>query len=96
MIDGNANAFINKMYYEDHYVMFDKEKYFVNGCQTKTDAEGHTLSVCLEVYNLSQNVMVFSITKPSAIECVNAFEDAPIWNGKTFWEAEKEIKWVDE
>lgn len=96
MINGNANTFIDKMYYEDHYVMFDKEKYFVNGCQTKTDTDGHSLSVRLEVYNLSQNITVFSITKPSAAECVSAFEDAPIWNGKTFWEAEKEIEWVDE
>jgi hypothetical protein len=34
MIDGNANTFIDKMYYEDHYVMFNKEKYF---CQRMSD-----------------------------------------------------------
>jgi len=96
MIDGNAGEFIDKMYYEDHYVIFNKEKYFVNGCQTKIDADGHALSVRLEVYNLTQNVTVFSIVKPTSSECVSAFEEASIWNGNTFWEAESEIEWVDE
>ena len=26
---------------------------------------------------------------------VAEFENAPIFNGKTFWEAEKDIEWVD-
>ncbi len=28
-------------------------------------------------------------------QCLYAFENAPIWNGKTFWEIENEIEWVD-
>ena len=26
---------------------------------------------------------------------LEAFEKAPIWNGKTFWEAETDMEWVD-
>lgn len=96
MINGNPATFIDKMYYEDHYVIFNKEKYFVNGCQTKMAPDGSTLSVRLEVYNLTQNTTVFSTTKLSASECVSTFEDAPIWGGKTFWDAERNIQWVDE
>jgi len=96
MVHGNANEFIDKMFYEDHYVIFHGEKYFVNGCQTEMDEDGNTLFVRLEVYNLTQNITVFSITRPSASECVSAFEDALIWNGKSFWDAENEIEWVDE
>lgn len=33
---------------------------------------------------------------PSMQGCVEAFEKALILNGKTFWEAESEIEWVDE
>lgn len=29
-------------------------------------------------------------------ECLSNFLKAPIFNGKTFWEAENEIKWVDD
>ena len=28
-------------------------------------------------------------------ECQNAFLEAPIFNGKTFWDAEQQIEWVD-
>lgn len=96
MIDGNASEFIEKLYYEDHYVMFCDEKYYVNGCQTKTDSNGNTISVRLEVYNLTSDSTVFSTTRSSASECIETFENAPIWNGKSFWEVEEEIEWVDE
>lgn len=29
MIDENANDFIDKLLYEDHYVLFDNKKYFL-------------------------------------------------------------------
>lgn len=28
-------------------------------------------------------------------ECQNAFLEAPTFNGKTFWDAEQQIEWVD-
>ena len=95
MIDGNARDFINKLYYEDHYVIFKDEKYFINGCQTKKFSNGRE-SVRLEVYNLTKDKTVFSVTKSSAIECLDSFQDATIWAGKTFCEIESEITWVDE
>lgn len=95
MIDGNARDFLNKLYYEDHYVIFNGEKYFLNGCQTKKLDNG-TESVRLEVYNLTRDTTVFSVTKTSAADCIDAFEEAVIWNGRTFWEIESEIMWVDE
>lgn len=95
MIDGNAREFINKLYYEDHYIIFDKEKYFLNGCQTKRLDNGSEL-VTLEVYNLTQDITVFSVTKPTATECVSVFQDTPIFNGKSFWEVESEITWTDD
>ncbi|WP_406533591.1 hypothetical protein [Methanobrevibacter sp.] len=95
MIDGSAREFINKLYYEDHYVVYKDNKYFLNGCQTK-HLENGTDSVRLEVYNLTKNLTVFSITKSTANDCVEAFQDAPIWSGKTFWEIENQMQWVDE
>ena len=95
MIDGNARDFINKLYYEDHYVIFKDEKYFLNGCQTKKIDNGKE-SVRLEVYNLTKDITVFTVTKSSATECIDAFQDATIWDGKTFWEIEAEITWIDD
>ncbi len=96
MIDGKATDFIDKLYYEDHYVVYNGDKYFFNGCQTSKDNTGKITSVLLEIYNLSIGKTVFSIIKSSATECIEAFEDAPIWNGKTFWDVESQMQWVDE
>lgn len=96
MIDSRAYDFLYKLYYEDHYVIYNGNKYFFNGCQFKKNTAGEAVSVRLEVYNLSNDETLFSITKPSAEECVEALEEAAIWNGKTFWEVENQMRWVDE
>ena len=96
MINGKASDFIDKLYYEDHYVIYNGNKYFLNGCQTQKDNEGNIVTVRLEVYNLSADETVLSISMPSSSECIEVFEGSPIWNGKTFWEVENEIEWVDE
>ena len=95
MIDGNVYDFLDKLYYEDHYVIYNNEKYFFNGCQSRISPDGKVMSVRLEIYNLSTDKTVFSVTKASASECIEAFEDALIWNGKSFWDIEKFMKWVD-
>ena len=96
MIDGNARDFIEKLHYEDHYVIYKGNKYFFNGCQTKASSDGTVEYVSLEVYNLTTDETIFSIKKPFSSECVRALEEAPIWGGKTFWEIENEMQWVDE
>lgn len=96
MIDGNAYDFLDKLYYEDHYVIYNNEKYFFNGCQSRISPDGKVMSVRLEIYNLSTDKTVFSVTKASASECIEALEDALIWNGKSFWDIEKFMKWVDD
>ncbi len=50
----------------------------------------------IEIYNLSTDKTIFSVTRSSSAECIESFEDAPIWNGKTFWEVESQMQWVDE
>lgn len=96
MINGNANNFIDKLSYEDHYVIFDNKKYFVNGCQIEKDTYGTIICVILEVYDLTNGSTVFSTSQNSISECLMAFEKAKIWNNKNFWEVENEIEWVDD
>ena len=96
MIDGNARDFIEKLHYEDHYVIYNGNKFFFFFCQTKTSSDGTVEYVSLEVYNLSTDETIFSIKKSFASDCILALEEAPIWGGKTFWEIENEMQWVDE
>lgn len=96
MIDGNANDFIDKLCYEDHYVIYCGEKYYFNGCCTRKDKNIKVEFVRLEVYNITTDTTIFTTNMLFAAECISALEAAPIWNGKTFWEVEGEMQWVDE
>ena len=95
MINGNASEFIDELTYQDHYAVYQGQKYYFNGCQCHYDRNGDIVSVTLEVYNLTTKEPVFSVTQSSASKCVDQFEKAKIFNGKTFWDAEKDIEWVD-
>ena len=95
MIDGNAKDFIDKLSYEDHYVIYDGKKFFFNGCQVTKDEKGKIIKVVLEIYNLTCNSTIFSTSRLSISDCITDFENAKIWNGKTFWEVEKDMQWVD-
>ena len=96
MINGDANVFIDQLSYEDHYVLFNGVKYFLNGCQVNKNDEGKIISVRLEVYDLTSQTTIYSVTKKNVFECLVAFQDAKIWNGKSFWEVEQDIEWVDD
>ena len=96
MIDGNVKEFIDKLSYEDHYVIYSGEKFFFNGCQVTKDKQGNIVKVVLEIYNLSRNTTIFSTAQRSISNCIAEFEKAKIWNGKSFWEVEKDMQWVDE
>jgi hypothetical protein len=40
--------------------------------------------------------VIFSVEKKTQNLCIEAFEDAKIWGGKSFWDVENEMEWVDE
>ncbi len=96
MIDGNAKEFISKLSYEDHYAVYNGKKYFFNGCQTAKGDDGRIIKVTLEIYDLDAGKTVFSTSKPSAEECISEFENAKMWDGKSFWDVEQEMQWVDD
>ena len=96
MINGNARDFVECLSYEDNYAIFNGNKYFFNGCQVSKNDEGRIIRVRLEVYDLTRESTIFSATKKSISECLVAFQEAKIWNGKSFWEVEQDIEWVDD
>ncbi len=94
MINGDPKAFIEGLHYGDeHYFVYDGRKYFIQGLTTEED--GNFLEVFgLDPDNFDYHWIAYSgKNKPFPVA---EFERAPIFNGKTFWEAEKDIEWVDE
>ena len=99
MINGNVNEFVDNLYYgSEMYFIFRDKKYFIQGW---FDAPMHYL--VLEHYydkNLSTELENFDgyiceHKSTDANECVHAFLEAPLWNGKTFYQVEKDIMWID-
>lgn len=95
MINGNATEFIEELEYQDHYAIFQNEKYYFNGCQCKFDENNKVVSATLEIYNLNDNSVVFSTEQRNCGKCIEEFEKTSIFGGKTFWQVEQEIEWVD-
>ena len=94
MEGGQVNDFIDAFSYQSVAVIFKGEKYFSDGITScsvgkysffviKVNERGE----CLED--------VYDFEGTSIPECIVAFENAPIWDGKTFWQAEQEMEWVD-
>lgn len=91
MIDGDVNEFVDKLHYGvDLYIRYKNELYFFQGW----DKDGvHTFCVTLEKPPYYK--YIFRLSNKSRMECVNSFLKAKIWGGKTFYDVEKEMTWVD-
>ncbi len=100
MIDGNVNEFVDNLYYgSEMYFIFRGKKYFIQGWVE--DSIHHlTLDYDYETEafdpdNLECNTYIWEHSSKDSKECVQAFLDAPIWEGKRFYDVEKEITWTD-
>ncbi len=92
MINGNADEFIDGLYYGDErFFLYDEKKYFIQGYYINGKP-------ALMIYILEpvDNEFKWKIISKSNSYPVEQFEKAKIFNGKSFWEVEKEIEWVDE
>lgn len=95
MINGNISEFIDELTYQDHYVTFNGKKYFFNGCQCKFDNRGKVKEARLEVYNLTDNQTLVSITESDTAKCIETLASLPLFYGKTLYEVEHEMTWTD-
>lgn len=79
------------LYYGDErFFIYDGNKYFVEGY---CDAELFTLE--LYIIENPDNNFEWRVSSQIRSEIVETFENAKIFNGKSFWKIEKNIEWVD-
>jgi len=91
MINGNANEFIDGLYYGDErFFIYNGNKYFIQGYYVDNKP-------MLEIYVIENPEIAFEWRKISDNNeyPVRDFENAKIFNGKSFWEVETTIEWVD-
>ena len=92
MINGNANEFIDRIYTcQDTTFIFNGIKYWFQGYILDDN------TVHMEVFQIdsTQDGYVWEYNGNSIDDGQEDFQNAPIFNGKTFWEVESEIEWVD-
>ena len=95
MINGNVNEFLDELTYEDHYVLYKGKKYFFNGCQCQFDSNHKVISATIGVYNFSDNKELASFTENSIVACIDALSSAKLFDGKSFWDVEAKMEWID-
>ena len=95
MKNGNVNAFVDKTTIEECAVMYGGVKYFFHGLLF--DSESKTYSFTIDIWDENGDYVktVFDKTATSASECMELAFAEPIFDGKSFWEAETEMEWVE-
>lgn len=92
MINGDPKEFIDGLYFGDErFFYFRNRKYFIQGYYEN----GNPL---LELYVIepSNDNFKWKAISQDASYPVSEFENAAIFDGKTFWQIENKIKWVDD
>lgn len=91
MINGNTNEFIDKLWGGEEVIFtYNGKKYFSQGYITN---EGK-YRFELQLWEPSLEVL-WSIEDFSRQESLDLFMSEPLFDGKKFWDIEKDIEWVD-
>ena len=92
MINGKAGEFVDRIYTcQDTVFIYNGIKYWFQGYMPDAN------SVHMEIFQTDPDAdgYVWVYDGRSISEGQLAFQKAPIFNGKTFWDVESEIEWVD-
>lgn len=94
MKDGNVNEFLDKILYQEEAVMFHGQKYFFNPGYMENEK---IYDLQIEIWDEHDQFIkqVFYSKGQTQNDNLNKFLETPIWDGKTFWQAESEMTWID-
>ena len=93
MKDGDVNDFIDHSTYEEVAVMYEGNKYFFRGLIWDSSIAKFVYEI--EYWGDKITETVYRATAESADECMKQFLSAPIIDGKSFWELEKDMEWIE-
>ena len=92
MINGDVKEFVNGLYYGDErFFIYDRKKYFIQGYMDDSRP-------VLEIFVLEPHDCEFTWHAISNDQSypVTEFENAKIFGGRSFWDVEQDIEWVDD
>lgn len=94
MEGGRVNDFIDAFSYQSVAVVYKGEKYFSDGITMKDD-DKYSFFIIKVDDNGEFLSDVYEFEGDSITDCIVAFENATIWDGKSFYDVENEMTWVD-
>lgn len=91
MINGNIDEFVDKLWGGEELVfIYNGKKYFSQGYVTDNGKYYFELQLWEP-----QSDVLWSVSGLSNQESLERFFKEPLFDGKTFWDVEKDIEWVD-
>jgi hypothetical protein len=93
MINGKPNDFLDTIYScQDINYLYHGIQYWFQGYMPDED----TVHMEIFQYKPPKDDYIWEFDGRTIEECMNAFLKAPIFDGKTFWQAEQDIEWTDD
>lgn len=95
MKGGNVKEFIDKTTYEECAVLYKGIKYFFHGLIFNKDKNVYSYKI--DIWDNKGNYVttVFDKNATTIEECLEIAQNEKIFDGKSFWEAESEMEWVE-
>lgn len=91
MTNGDINEFMDKLWGGEELIYtYNGKKYFSQGYNEKSGEYVFEL----QLWEPEVKILWQVVGKDNQ-DSLDAFLKEPLFDGKTFWEAEKEIEWVD-
>ncbi len=95
MINGDVSEFAEGIHSGSEMVFLcDGKKYFIRGW-LEIRNEAVTSVLCLVTWEPPSDDYLRFESGPDSDVLAEHFIAAPVFEGKTFWEVEREIEWVD-
>lgn len=93
MINGDPHEFLESIYSgQDTVYLFRGIKYWYQGYYDP-ETQMHHMEIWQE--DPPEPGYIWTYESKKFEDCMAAFLKAPVFGGKTYWEAEEEIEWTD-
>ncbi len=95
MIDGNVSEFIDKITFQEEAVIYNGKKYFFHGLIYNPNEKVYSFEIHLWDENDHYVDTVYRCEGNTQNECMEKLLNDSIIEGKSFWEAESNMKWIE-
>lgn len=92
MQNGDVQRFVDDLYYgEELLLRYDNRKFFIQGWKDKETYYMEMTEIEADKPDGQVIKKCWSYSASTMRECADAFLNEPLWDGKTFWQAESDM-----